>query len=307
MVRNKKSNLLLLILTTFLTVGAQQPPTKLEDPQWINEIAPKRIVYSVPRMNSVKVRKNLTYKRVGGAELKMDVYSPVSVRRSGRRPAVIFIHGGRIPPNLRTTPKDWGAYVSFGQLVAASGFVGVTFNHRFYAWESLGDSQSDLMDLIAYVREHADGLGVDRDRVVLWAVSAGGIFLSQPLRDRPPYIKCLVGYYAELDLQNQRKSAPPSVSDETLREFSPVYHLSKANEGTKARQGIPPIFIARAGLDDADLNAGLDRFVQVALSRNVTLDLANHPTGHHGFDVEDDNDRSREIIKRTIEFIKLHS
>jgi acetyl esterase/lipase len=302
MFRTQRFSLLLFaILTTLLPVAAQQPSTKLEDPDWIREIATKRIVYSVPLMDRVKVRKNLTYKRVGGAELKMDVYSPVSVRRGGRRPAVIFIHGGRIPSNLRTTPKEWGAYVSFGQLVAASGFVGVTFNHRFYAWESLGDSQSDLMDLIAYIRQHAGELGVDRDRIVLWAVSAGGIFLSQPLRDRPPYIRCLVGYYAELDLQNERQSAPPSVTDETLREFSPVYHLSKAGPG------VPPIFIARAGLDDADLNAGLDRFVKVALSRNVTLDLANHPTGHHGFDVQDNNDRSREIIKRTIDFIKLHS
>jgi acetyl esterase/lipase len=302
MTRNKNSCLLLfVIITALLPVGAQQPSTKLEDPEWIREIAPKRIVYSVPLMNQVRVRKNLIYKRVAGAELKMDVYSSVSKRRSGHRPAVIFIHGGRIPPNLRTTPKEWGAYISFGQLVAASGFVGVTFNHRFYAWESLGDSQSDVMDLIAYVREHAAELGVDRDRIVLWAVSAGGIFLSQPLRDRPPYIKCLVGYYAELDLQGERQSAPPSVTDEMLREFSPVHHLSKSG------QGVPPIFIARAGLDGASLNAGLDRFVQVALSRNVTLDLANHATGHHGFDVEDDNDRSREIIKRTIEFIKSHS
>jgi acetyl esterase/lipase len=302
MIRIKKSKwLLLVIITALLPVCAQQPAAKLEDPEWIREIAPKRIVYSVPLMSRVKVRKNITYKRAGGAELKMDVYSPVSARRDGQRPAVIFIHGGRIPPNLRTTPKEWGAYISFGQLVAASGFVGVTFNHRFYTWESLGDSQSDLMDLIAYIREHAGELGVDRDRIVLWAVSAGGIFLSQPLRDRPSYIRCLVGYYAELDLQNERQSAPPSVTDEMLREFSPVYHLSKGS------QGVPPIFIARAGLDDADLNAGLDRFVQVALSKNVTLDLANHPTGHHGFDFEDDNDRSREIIKRTIEFIKLHS
>lgn len=86
-----------------------------------------------------------------------------------------------------------------------------------------------------------------------------------------------------------------------LREFSPVYYLSQSNKDG------PPIFIARADLADAGLNAGMDRFVQVALSRNLTPDLANHPTDHHGFDVEDNNARSREIIKRTIEFIKSHS
>lgn len=298
---NKKITLLLLATMTMLVnADAQKPSAKLEDPEWIREIASKRMVYTVPLMKRVRVRKNLAYKRVDGVDLKFDVYSRVSVRHE-RRPAVIFIHGGRIPPNLLTTPKEWGAFVSFGQLVAASGFVGVTFNHRFYAWESLADSQNDLMDLIAYIRSHADDFGVDSNRIVLWAVSAGGIFLSQPLRDRPSYIKCLVGYYAELDLRNERASAPPSVSDETLRDFSPAYHLNKGS------RGVPPIFIARAGLDDTTLNAGLDRFVQVALSSNVTLDLANHSTGHHGFDVEDDNERSREIIKRTIEFIKLHS
>jgi dienelactone hydrolase len=151
------------------------------------------------------------------------------------------------------------------------------------------------------VRGHADALGVDRDRIVLWSVSAGGIFLSQPVREAPPYLRCLVAYYPELDLQGERESAPASVSDETLREFSPVYQLSQSDKSP------PPIFIARAGLDDADLNAGVARFVEVALRKNVTLDLVNHATGHHGFDVEDDDDRSREIIRQTIAFIRAHT
>jgi acetyl esterase/lipase len=177
----------------------------------------------------------------------------------------------------------------------------VNFNHRFYTWESLPDSQSDVMDAIKYVREHATTFGVDPERIILWSVSAGGIFLSQPLRDRPSYLSSIVAYYSELDLQNERASAPASVSDETLREFSPVYQLEKA------AQNQPPMFIARAGLDDATLNEGLDHFVHVALKKNVTLELFNHPTGHHGFDIEDNNDRSREILKRTIEFLKTHS
>jgi hypothetical protein len=40
--------------------------------------------------------------------------------------------------------------------------------------------------------------------------------------------------------------------------------------------------------------------------KNLTIDLFNHPTGQHGFDIEDNNDRSRQIIMRTIEFIKAH-
>lgn len=289
----------LLILAIVSLVKPAQQPNELQDPDWIKEFAHKRIVYTVPGMERVKVSKNVTYKRVAGAELKMDVYSPFGLSRRTRRPAVIFIHGGRIPRNLLTTPKDWGAYISFGQLVAASGFVGVTFNHRFYAWESLNDSQSDLVDLIKHVRDHSGELGVDPNRIILWAVSAGGLFLSQTLRDRPSYIRGLVAYYAALDLKPRRAPAP--ISEDTQREFSPVEHLSKHDKP------LPPIFVARAGLDTPDLNAGLDKFVQVALSENATIDVVNHASGHHGFDVEDDNDRSREIIKKTIDFIKTHS
>ena len=300
-VKPKRLTMLLLVFAIFASTGIAQQSQQsgaLADPPWLKEFAFKRIVYSVPGMTRVKVVKDRVYKRVGGAELKMDVYSPAA--RGARRPAVIFIHGGRIPPNLRTTPKEWGAYVSFGQLVAASGFVGVTFNHRFYTWDSLPDSQSDLTDLIAHVRDNADSLGVDKDRLILWAVSAGGVFIGHPLRDAQPYIRCIVGYYPQLDLQTSRKSAPASVTDETLREYSAIHHLRNREKGA------PPIFIARAGLDDATLNDGVDRFVQLALSKNLTIEVVNHATGHHGFDIEDDNDRSREILRRTIEFIKTH-
>jgi len=291
-----------------------------QDPPWLKEFVHKRIVYQVPGMKSVRVKKNLIYKRAGNEDLLMDVYSPTGSR--GRRPAVLFVHGGRVPPNLLTTAKNWAVYVSFGELVAASGFVGVTFNHRFYTWESLADSQADVMDAVKYVRDNAATLRVDPERIVLWTVSAGGIFLSQPLQERPSYLKSIVAYYSQLDLQNERKSAPASVSDETLREFSPVYQLERspgvAGSGTRAGGAgrvttgaggpsiFPPMFIARAGLDSPDLNDGLDRFVQAALKHNVSVEVLNHATGHHGFDIEDNNARSREILKRTIEFLKTH-
>ena len=183
-----------IVIVSACLAQQPQPSSGLQDPPWIKEFAHKRIVYSVPGMARVKVAKNLVYKRVAGEELKMDVYSPPGTARRARRPAVVFIHGGRVPPNLLTTPKEWGAYVSFGQLVAASGFVGVTFNHRFYTWNSLPDSQSDVMDLMAHLRANAESLGIDRDRIIVWTVSAGSLFLSQPLRDLPPYVRSLFAY-----------------------------------------------------------------------------------------------------------------
>ena len=204
-----------------------------------------------------------------------------------------------IPCGCRADPRRSGP-IAAAECLAASGFVAVTFNHRFYGWDTLQDSESDVTDLVAYVRGNAASFGIDKDRICLWAFSGGGPFLSQAMREMPDYLRCIVSYYALLDLLPLRKTIPPSVTDEVLARFSPLHYMS-ANGGK-----IAPILIARAGLDNPVLNGGVDRFVQEALSKNASLDLCNHPTGHHGFDILDDNDRSREIIKRTIEFIRTH-
>ncbi len=298
-------NILTLMLLLAFTYGSQgiaqqsQQSDKLEDPPWIKQVALERVFYTLPKMEQVKVKKDVVYKRAAAVELKADVYSPAGAKASARLPAVIFIHGGLLPPNLLTKPKEWGVYVSYGQLAAASGFVGVTFNHRFYSWNNLGEPQSDVSDLVAYVRGNAEKLGIDKDRITLWAFSGGGLFLSQSLREPQPFIRCLISYYAVLDLQDLRKKIPASIADETLNQFSPLHNLSVS------KNKLPPMFVARAGLD-VDLNGGVDRFVQAAVAKNAAIDFSNHPTGQHGFDVLDDNERTREIIKRTLEFIKTH-
>ncbi|MBA2732567.1 MAG: alpha/beta hydrolase [Acidobacteria bacterium] len=303
--RNKKrltAMLLLLAFTSVLPGIAQQSQQsgKLEDPPWIKQVAPARVLYTVPNMEQVKVKRDVVYKRTADVELKADIYSPADSKSGARLPAVIFIHGGLLPPNLLTKPKEWGVYISYGQIAAASGFVGVTFNHRFYSWNNLGEPQSDVNDLVAYVRNNAESLGVDKDRIILWAFSGGTLLLSQSLRDAPPHIRCMISYYGVLDLQDLRKRIPATIADETLNPLSPLHAL------TNSKNKLPPMLVARAGLD-ADLNGGVDRFVQAALAKNATIDFSNHPVGQHGFDILDDNQRTREIIKQTLEFIREHS
>jgi hypothetical protein len=65
------------------------------------------------------------------------------------------------------------------------------------------------------------------------------------------------------------------------------------------------MLIVRVGLDRPEINAGIDTFVKEASAKNVTLDYMTHPGGRHGFDLTDDVARSREIIKRTVEFIQI--
>jgi len=237
----------------------------------------KRIVYFADGMRDVRVRRDVVYRRDASTELSMNITAPERLSGDARLPAVLFVHGGPIPAQM-TPPTQWGVFASYGELAAACAMVGVTFNHRLYALTDYERSQSDVAAAIDYVRNHAAELNVDADRIALWYFSGGGPLLTALLRDRPENVRCLVGFYPYL---------------------SPAEHVRNKVSGL-------PIFIARAGLDQPLINQAIDSFVQEALAGNAQLDVMNHPTGRHGFDILDDNDRSREIIARAVAFAQVH-
>jgi acetyl esterase/lipase len=238
----------------------------------------KRIVYRVDGMRDVRVRRDVVYKRDAGAELVMNIYAPAGLSGDARVPAVFFVHGGPIPADFMP-PTQWGVFVSYGELAAASGLVGVTFNHRLFALTDYARAQADVAAAIEYVRSHAAELNVDADRIALWYFSGGGPLMTSMLRDRPGHVRCLLAFYA---------------------------YLQPAEAQVRSKAAGLPIFIARAGLDQPMINETIEHFVQEALAGNATLDCMNHPTGRHGFDILDDDERSREIIARAVAFAQAH-
>jgi len=254
----------------------------------------------VPGMDAVSVRKDLVYKTDGSLSLAMDVYSPPSVRGGSKDPAVLFLHGG-VGPAFPVRPKEWGIYRSWGRLAAASGLVGVTFNHRVgFPDPALDVAASDLRDAVAFVRSHAAEYGVNPNRIALAAYSAGGPLLAAAIREPAPYVRCLVAFYAFLDLSGSALHRK-FLDAEAIRRFSPAVALADA------RGALPPIFVARAGRDSIpDLQPGLDRFVSEAVAKNVDLAFFNQPGGEHGFDNDPGDPRSREIVRAAIEFLKTN-
>jgi len=255
------------------------------------------VVLKMPRMDRIKVVENLKYTKSDDPNVLMDIYIPPDLSENQKHPAVIFLHGGA---KTDYTPKDWGVYTSWGRLIAASGFIGVTFTHRLeYPNASLEKAATDVRDAINYVRSNADKYHVDKDRVSLIAYSAGGPLLTLAMRGDMPFVRCLVGFYAFMDIQQSdyRKTEKP----ETVKSFSPITYLQ--TDPSK----IPPTFIARAGHDEVPtMLDSIDRFVAEALSKNIALTFVNHPEGVHGFDNQNDDERSREIIRAAIEFIRVH-
>jgi len=259
----------------------------------------RRVVYKVPSMKNVCVKNDLAYKSIDGTKLKMDVYAPTSASMSDRVPGVLFIHGGPIPSDYRPSLKNWGQYQSYGELIAASGFVGISFNHRYHDYSQLEQSANDIRAAIHYARKQAEPFNLDPNRICLWAFSGGGPQLSLILQDKPKFVRCIIAYYATLSLR-EIKEASAILDEETLRKSSLASHISHLSLDNI------PIFIARAGLDRPTLNETIDVFIRKALVSNLPLDFANHPKGHHAFDVLDDDSRSRWIIARTLEFLKAN-
>lgn len=261
-------------------------PSRAEEPAGPPEdLLKRRVVYSVPGMERVRVRRDLTYRSAETA-LKMDLYLPKGAAPPAGRPVVVLVHGGPVPPEW--LPKDWAIFRSYGELIAASGLAAVTFNHRLHAPADYPRAADDVAALLGHVRAEARSLEVDPERLAVWAFSGGGPLLASVLASRQPYLRCAVSYYAFLGFPEGSAREP---------------RLSALEQVRQGSGPMPPLLVARAGRDDPALNASVDAFVTAAAENGVTLDLLTHPAGRHGFDTFDDDARSRAVIRRTIAFL----
>lgn len=281
---------LLASITTAQSQGARQ--------KTFEEIVNAPLVLRKPGTEQVKVTANLRYSNAADPNLLMDVYVAPGAKAGERRPIVLFVHGGA---GSESRPKDWGIYQGWGRLAAVSGFVGVTFTHRLsFPNPFLENSAADVAAALDYVRANAARFGADPDRICLAAYSAGGPLLSLGYDEKRPYLRCLVAVYAFLDVQQSslhREHEPA----ERVRQFSAIEHL-----GEKRAQQIP-MFVARAGLDAIPtMNDSIDRFIARAIRENANVTVMNHPTGVHGFDNQNDDDRSREIMEAMLTFMHRH-
>ncbi len=235
-----------------------------------HEVTAQEVVYQVPGMDRVAVRTNVPYKRVDGRELRLDLYYPVDFQEGSLRPAVIFVNGvgGRPDASL----KDWGIYRSWGRLVAASGWIGVTFESRG-GGPSI-DAGPDIADLLRFVRSDGARLGIQADRVAAWMCSAN---VTSGLRvvmgdAGKPALRAAVVYYGTSD--------PPTLRTDL------------------------PVFLVKAGRDNPRLNAGIDALAARAAAANAPWTVVYAPDSHHAFDALDETDESRRIVRETLAFFR---
>ena len=223
-------------------------------------------VYKIDGMEKIKPKRE-AYKTVEGEQLSFDLYQPTDLKAKEKRGVVVFANW------KRKGMTEWMIYQSWGRLVAASGLNAVIY-------QSAVKPDEDLNDIVDYLRKNAEKLQIDENRIGIFTMSGNTVaalpYMTESTRD---YISCGVIYYGMVSaVQNP---IPPI-----------------------ARKDLP-LMIVRAGLEQsAELNKRLDEYVRLLLEQNAPLTFINYPEGHHSFDMVDETERSREIIKETLEFLR---
>lgn len=249
----------------------------------------RSVVLRIPGTETVQVTRDRMW---GDADRVLDLYRAADA--TGRLPVVVLVTGFR-DPGFRAIAgcsfKDTAPFSSWARLLAASGMAAVTYSNV--------DPVADAPAVLAYLHDHAAELGIDSTRCALWACSGHVPNALAVLCRRPqPPIRCAAlcyGYMLDLegltevaDAGRQFKFAVPDITADRIP--SDV-----------------PLLIARAGADAMPgLNSSIDRFARYAESRAFEVEIVEHPTGPHAFDVMDDSDTSRTAIARVLGFLKDH-
>ena len=251
-----------------------------------------------------------TYKEIDDVALKLWVFDPPNHKPSDQRPAIIFFFGGGWRAGSPAQFEQQCRYFSSQGMVAITADYRVLQRHKTMADKCVSDAKS----AIRWVREHADRLGIDPDRIVAAGGSAGG------------HLAACAGVLSGLDEagENLKVSSVPNamalfnpavllapfdgvaLDEEKLgdiatrtgvkpEEISPIHHL---------RKGLPPTIIFHGEADPTVPFATVAKYSKVASDLGNRCELAAYPDAVHGFFNYGRNGKPGEYYLQTVS--RLH-
>ncbi|MFH8468422.1 alpha/beta hydrolase [Streptomyces sp. NPDC017991] len=207
----------------------------------------------------------------------------------GPRPAVLFVHGGPVPPDLVPAPRDSPFYLGYARYTASLGAVGAVVEHRLHGITDYARAADDVAEAVDLLR--ADPR-VDPERIALWIFSGAGLLAADWITAPPPWLRCLALTYPIL--------APLPGWGAVGPRFGPVGALHAA-------AGIlPPVVLTRAGLETPQIAATVREFETAAKETNAPVEIIDVPHGRHGFETDEPTDESREAVVRAVRTVLAH-
>ena len=178
--------------------------------------------------------------------------------------AVLFVNGGG------PIDKDYKAYpcfTSWGELAAVNNIVGITFN-----WRS--GKYKDISIMLEYLKTHAAELGISFEHLTVFPLCRAVNHTINCVLEYPE-IKKVALYYGEI------------------------------SKSTKVEKCVGMRFLIALGNKDRKFPAECnDWFMEQSKDKGYEVELLIHPQGVHGFDYANRDQYTKEIIEKTIAFIK---
>jgi acetyl esterase/lipase len=216
-----------------------------------------------PAMKEILIRKT------DNEEVKIFYIQPVDKKPLKNRIAVVWIHGGGWTGGITET------FFPHARYFASRGAIGFCIHYRLVKADgsvSVGDCLADCKSVIRYIREHAEELGIDPDKIIVTGDSAGGhlasclgtingfdyptdnlkisavpnvMVLYNPLSafTTSPFINRIIGG-AALDKKPTPESQIPSEAQiELAKKLSPLYNVRENQPKTLIIHGTDDIVI----------------------------------------------------------------
>lgn len=133
------------------------------------------------------------YARKEGSVLELDFFRAEGAR--GPAPCVVLLHGGGWDGGSR------GDFRPLNRFLAGQGYAVASLDYRLSPRFTYPAPIEDARAALAWLKDHAGGLGIDAGRFVLMGRSAGGqIALQAAYLGGDPAVKAVIAFYAPADM-----------------------------------------------------------------------------------------------------------
>jgi len=188
-----------------------------------------------------------TYKTIDGFNLDAHIFYPPDFNQEDKRPAIIFFHGGAFYQGAASW--TFGSCKRFASL----GMVAIGVEYRLYDRHGTTPLEciSDAKSVIRWLRENAEELGIDPEKIVTFGYSAGGHIaacagildiLDEPFEDLTisSVPNAMIFYYSCFD---------PTIDKWFNAQVEDRYDPQECSPNHNIRPGLPPSLVVHGTND----------------------------------------------------------
>tara|TARA_R110002111_G_scaffold261826_2_gene335793 strand:- start:3618 stop:4526 length:909 start_codon:yes stop_codon:yes gene_type:complete len=260
------------------------------------EAADKKRAAKSKEWKPLKGAEFKVYKSTEQGDLHLNIFKPEDWKPGDSRPAIVFFFGGGWTGGNPSQFEPHCQYLASKGMVACAAEYRIKSKHKTTPFECVADGKS----AVRWVRQHADELGVDPNRIVAGGGSAGGhvaactgtvIGFEEPDENKQisSVPNAMALFNPVVDTTETGWKGGPKHLGERCKEISPIHFI---------RKDLPPTIIFHGTADTTVLFENVERFTEQMKQQGNRCDLVAYQDQGHGFF---NLSKSRENYDSTIE------